>query len=119
MKRELIISLFALLSTVALACGGTDPTPTPTPTPKPIPTSSRPTTDCQSPTLEISVNGDALEFDKDRLEAAAGTEVVLCFNNVSSVNQPGFYVQLERRTFVLSGAWIFLTTTGSNRETSM
>ena len=78
MKRELIISLFALLATVALTCGRTAPTRTPTPTPTP----SRPTTDCQSPTLEISVNGAALEFDEDRLEKAAGTEVVLCFNNV-------------------------------------
>ena len=33
------------------------------------------------------MNGDALAFDQDRLEAAAGGEVVPCFINVSSVNQ--------------------------------
>ncbi|MCH7736831.1 MAG: auracyanin [Chloroflexi bacterium] len=37
--------------------------------------------------MEISVNGDAIEFDTDRFEVAAGTGVVLCFKNVSSVLQ--------------------------------
>ncbi len=89
MKQQMIIGVFALLAIVGLACGGTAPTPTPTPTltPTPTPTPSVPKPACQEPTLEISVKGDALGFDKDRLEAAAGAEVVLCFNNVSSVNQ--------------------------------
>ena len=93
MKPKLIIAVLALLAVVGLACGGTAPTPTPTPTPPPFSGSlyhpKPPVTGpvCQGPTLEISVNGDALEFDKDRLEAAAGAEGVMCFNNVSSVNQ--------------------------------
>ena len=41
---------------------------------------------CKEPTLEISVDGDALRFDKDRLEVAEGTEVALCFTNDSSVS---------------------------------
>ena len=43
--------------------------------------------ECQEPTLEIGVNGDLLQFDKDRLETTAGAEVALCFNNVSGINQ--------------------------------
>ncbi|MCH7737058.1 MAG: auracyanin [Chloroflexi bacterium] len=54
--------------------------PPPCETPPPPP-------DCQEPTLDISVNGDALEFDKGRFEVAAGSEVVLCFNNVSNISQ--------------------------------
>jgi len=100
MKQALIIGLFALLAIVGLACGGTAPTPTPTPTstptptptptptstptPTPTPTPPRPSPDCENPTLEISVNGDAFEFDTDRFEVAAGAEVVPCFKNVSS-----------------------------------
>ena len=37
--------------------------------------------------LEIGVNGDALEFDKDKFEVAASTEVVMVFDNVSTINQ--------------------------------
>ena len=36
--------------------------------------------------------GDALQFDKDRLEAAAGAEVEVTFRNVSSFNQHNFVV---------------------------
>lgn len=46
-----------------------------------------PTPPCENPTLEISVKGDALQFDRDRFEVAAGTGVVLCFKNVSSFSQ--------------------------------
>ena len=35
----------------------------------------------------IGVNGDALEFDTDRIEAAGGGEVVFVFNNSSSLYQ--------------------------------
>ena len=42
---------------------------------------------CDGPTLEISVNSDALEFDRDELQVAAGTEAVLCFSNRSSFSQ--------------------------------
>ena len=90
MKRELIIGVFAVLATVGLGCGGTASTPTPIPgvtLPPPVTSRIPPPPPCESPTLEISVKGEALEFDKDRLEAAAGAEFVLCFINVSSVNQ--------------------------------
>ena len=42
---------------------------------------------CENPNLEISVKGDALQFDQDRLQVATGTKVALCFNNVSRLNQ--------------------------------
>ena len=42
---------------------------------------------CQDTTLEISVKGDALQFDLERLEVAAGIDVVLCFTNVSGFSQ--------------------------------
>ena len=51
--------------------------------PPPCPT----TQSCEDPTLEISVKGDLLQFDKDKLQVAAGSEVVLCFGNVASLNQ--------------------------------
>ncbi len=38
------------------------------------------------------MQGDALQFDKDRLEAAAGAEVEVTFRNVSSFNQHNFVV---------------------------
>ena len=63
------------------------------------PTPTTPTGEAQPPPppapsggLAISVNGDALEFNKNRLEAAAGSEVVLVFNNVSSINQHNWVV---------------------------
>jgi azurin len=37
--------------------------------------------------LEISLNGEALQFDQDRLQVAGGDEVILCFKNVSSLSQ--------------------------------
>jgi azurin len=42
--------------------------------------------------LEIGVNGDALTFDKDSIEVASGSEVVLAFNNVSGINQHNWVV---------------------------
>lgn len=91
MRRMIILGVLSLLVTVAMACGGSAPTPTITPSPEPP---TRPTTpppppppSCESPSLEISVNGDALLFDNDRLEVGAASEVVLCFNNVSRSNQ--------------------------------
>ena len=42
----------------------------------------------QAGVLEISVNGDALQFDKNLLpEVSAGSQVVLVFANVSGINQ--------------------------------
>jgi len=66
-----------------MACGGT-PTPTPTPTTKIIITHPTP---CEGATLEISVKGDTIAFDKDRCETAAGTKVVMVFDNVSGFSQ--------------------------------
>ena len=40
-----------------------------------------------SGTMEISVDGDSLVFDKSNFEVAAGAEVVLVFDNVSTINQ--------------------------------
>ena len=37
--------------------------------------------------LQVGVQGDALEFDTGSLTATAGSEVVLTFNNVSTINQ--------------------------------
>ena len=76
----LIVLMGAVL--VFAACG--TPTPTPTPTPKPT---DQVTATCKGPSLEISVDGDALQFDKDKLQVAADTEVILCLNNVSVINQ--------------------------------
>jgi len=101
MNGRLIIGVFALLAAVSMACGTPVPTSTSgprvthtpttahqTPTPTPTPVEQQPPVEiCKEPTLEISVNGDALQFDKDRFQVAAATEVVLCFKNVSSINQ--------------------------------
>ena len=37
--------------------------------------------------LQISVTGDSLQFDNNSLTASAGSEVVLTFNNSSTINQ--------------------------------
>ena len=46
-----------------------------------------PSGNCGKAFLEISVDGDALQFDTDRIEVAAGSEVALVFDNGSAVNQ--------------------------------
>ena len=78
MKRVwTVLGVLAIGLILLAACGdGDDPTPTPTP----------------PGTLEISVTGDTLRFDKDRLEAAVGAEVEVTFRNVSSFNQHNFVV---------------------------
>ena len=96
---------FALLLALALspllaACGGGDrPTPTATPTFTPTRTvvigPTPPIPPCENPNLEISVKGDVLGFDPDRLQVAAGTEVVLCFSNVSKLFQHNWVLVLE------------------------
>lgn len=111
MKRAavLITGLLAGVLVLAAACGGDDATATPRPratsppaaTQPPAPTSP-PATQARAPTsppaateapaatptsLGISVNGDALEFDKSEFSVGAGSQVVLTLNNVSTVNQ--------------------------------
>ena len=88
--------LTALMGAILVfaACGGQADTPTPEPTTKPTeqistrvtPKPTIPIPKCEEPALEIGVIGDALQFDKDRLEVPAGTKVILCFKNVSGVN---------------------------------
>jgi len=42
---------------------------------------------CNGPTLGISVDGEAIQFDQARMEVTAGTKVVLCLSNGSSLSQ--------------------------------
>lgn len=86
------ILLIALMGAILVfaACSTATPTPTPTLTPKPTDQASitpLPPMTCRGPTLEIGVIGEALQFDQDRLEVTAGTEVVLCLSNGSSLSQ--------------------------------
>ncbi len=74
----LLITLIGAVLVFA-ACGGQADTPTPEPTPTLTPTPPVPKPGCEGPTLEISVNGDVLQFDQDKLQVAAGTDVVLFF----------------------------------------
>ena len=60
--------------------------------PPPCPT----TQSCEDPTLEIRVRGDLLQFDKDKLQVAAGSEVVLCFGNPASLNQHNWVLVQDR-----------------------
>jgi azurin len=114
----LVIGLLATLMFVVAACGD-DATATAVPKPRatntPVPTIAAPTattapaTATTAPTaapatpteapdgpetvsLEISVNGDALAFDKSEFSAGAGSEVVLTFSNVSIINQHNWVI---------------------------
>ena len=99
MKRAaLLLSVLigAVLVFVA-ACGGQGDTPTL----KPTPTEETKEPTCPTGTgpvpgviaakdlieLEISVSGDTLQFDKERFEVAAVTEVAVTFNNASTAFQ--------------------------------
>jgi azurin len=79
---EYITSTLAPTSAGMTGAAGETATPEATPPPTQPPDDSS-----AAGTLEISVNGDALQFDKDALEVAAGSEVVLSFDNVSGINQ--------------------------------
>lgn len=62
----------------------TTPIPTPSSTPSPTPPAPTPTPrPCES--VPISVEGDALQFDKGTLTANAGCKVRLKFDNASTV----------------------------------
>lgn len=66
--------------------------PTPTATKAPAATAVPTSTAAAAASLEISVNGDALQFNKDKLSAKAGAAVVLTFNNVSAINQHNWVI---------------------------
>ena len=110
MKRAalLVLGLLGALMMLAAACGGDDvaptftraptvagptdtPAPTEAPTVAPTATIAAPPDTVASPgagvSLAISVDGDALAFNAGNFEVAAGAEVVLVFNNVSTINQ--------------------------------
>ncbi len=105
MKRApiLIAGVLAATLVLATACGGGEEAPPARPTATTAPAATRAPTPTAAPPaataapaahittagagLEISVNGDALVFDKNKLTAKAGSEVVLTLNNVSKVNQ--------------------------------
>ena len=99
MRRMLIIGMFALLAIMGMACGRAASTPgivdrPDSHPPARIETCRAKSTVASAPEatkalteLEISVNGDALEFDQDSFEVSSGIEVVLVFDNVSGINQ--------------------------------
>ena len=103
-RAFLVIGLLSTLMFLALACGGDDATTAPRPrstntpvvvtepTATPVPPAATAVQVATTPAtaglaLEISVNGDALEFDKDRFTVGAGSEVTLTFDNVSTAFQ--------------------------------
>ena len=113
MRKPLVI-LIAILSAImllAIACGSDEadpnatataappntvpaadrtpePTAAPTSTSAPVATAPVATSEPSggTVTLDIDVNGDALQFNTNSMSASAGAEVVLTFNNSSSVN---------------------------------
>ncbi len=116
MRKSLLI-LSAILSAVillAIACGSDEADPDATATAAPpatIPVGTRATEPPPPPTavpaadtpvpsggsggaaqLAIDVQGDALQFDVASLTATAGSEVVVTFNNSSSVNSHNFAI---------------------------
>ena len=97
--RAIAEYIATLPSTTATPIAGELPTPTPAPTSTPAVA-----TDGEPPgPLDIAVNGDALEFNKNRFEIAAGTEVVLVFNNVSAINQHNWVLVEAGQKDVVAG----------------
>lgn len=105
----LIIVLIGAIVVFAVACGGVA-TPTAPDKPEP-PDPIEETKEATCPTgpgavsgvtaakdlveLEISVNGDTLQFDKERFEVAASTEVAVTFNNASTAFQHNWVLVKE------------------------
>lgn len=108
MRKSLVI-LFAILSAVmllAIACGSDEadpnatattappntvpavdrPTEPPTTAPTDVPPTNTPASASGPVTIDIDVNGDALQFSLASMSASAGQDVVVNFNNSSSVN---------------------------------
>ena len=99
MNRATLL-LFAIIETIlvfALACGTTAPkSPEVTKVTVEVtkertclaePTISTTPATTAPVMLKISVDGDLLQFDIDKFEAVAGTEVAVVFDNVSKANQ--------------------------------
>ena len=105
---QALLALTGSFLIFAVACGGDDSpatkpavttVPTNTSSPTAVATAEPPTaipaTEPALPTLtpegplrlEISVNGNQLEFNKDKFEVSAGAQVTLVFDNVSDFNQ--------------------------------
>ena len=100
----LVLVLLGALMMLAAACGADEAAPTNTtaPTATSEPT-ARPTAEATTPPLDgaishmthshrhsyvdMSVEGDALAFDLSDIDVRAQTEVVLVFDNVSTINQ--------------------------------
>ena len=100
LKVVILVGAFVALLTVSLAaCGGSsDPAESDA---RPASASVPDTADDASPDdgllLDISVNGEDLEFDKSEMSAPAGREVTLQFRNVSKA-QPHNWVLVENGT---------------------
>ena len=108
--RKSFLVVFAIMSSLmlfAIACGSDEADPNATATPAPpntvpadqraaeptVPPTAIPAATKEAPatgggvaTLDIDVNGDALQFDLSDMSADAGSEVVVNFNNSSGVN---------------------------------
>ena len=106
--RRLPLIQSAILSAVmllAIACGGDEANPSatattappatvpvsdratePPPQPTAVPATSAPAQGGKSASLIIDVDGDNLKFNIDSLSTTAGSDVVVTFNNSSSVN---------------------------------
>ena len=83
----LVMGLLITLMVLAMACGeGATPTPRSQPRATNTPVAAA-LTDAPVVTLDISVNGDALEFNESRFTVSAGFEVALTFDNVSTALQ--------------------------------
>ena len=107
MRNSLVI-LLGLLSAIMLlsiACGSDEADPNATATPAPpstIPADQRAAEPTMAPTatkapapigsLDIDVNGDALQFNISEMSADAGTEIVVNFTNSSGVNSHNWAV---------------------------
>ena len=106
--RKVPLIQSAILSAVmllAIACGGDEANPSatattappatvpvsdratePPPQPTAVPATSAPAQGGESASLVIDADGDNLKFNIDSLSATAGSDVVVTFNNSSSVN---------------------------------
>ena len=99
LKVVILFGAFVALLTVSLAaCGGSaapaEPDARPISSPDAVDQAPAP---AESLLLDISVNGEDLEFDKSEMSAPAGQEVTVQFRNVSKA-QPHNWVLVENGT---------------------